>query len=120
MAHKQLNKTERNIAKLKKALGKKEKDIPAWVQGKITTSTDKLDSASSYMQDSVSIEDANGEHYAEFIDVVSPEPLKPSKGIGSDLLASEKLQLSHYDWREKLGQENTIWQRWTGPESEES
>ena len=60
MAHKQLSKTERNIAKLKKALGKKEKDIPAWVQGKITTSTDKLDSASSYMQDSVSIEDANG------------------------------------------------------------
>tara|TARA_B100002019_G_scaffold44700_1_gene37558 strand:- start:101 stop:610 length:510 start_codon:yes stop_codon:yes gene_type:complete len=120
MAHKQLNKTERNIAKLKKALGKKEKDIPAWVQAKITTTTDKMDSASSYMQDSVSIEDANGKHYAEFIDVVSPEPLKPSKGIGSDLLASEKLQLSHYDWREKLGQENTIWQRWTRPESEES
>ena len=124
MAHRQLSRTERNVAKLKKALGKKEKNIPAWVQAKITTSTDKMDSAANYMQkeeiNSVSIEDANGEHYADFIDVVPNEPLKPSKGIGSDLLASEKLQLSHYDWRTKLGQENTIWRRWTGSESEES
>tara|TARA_B100001109_G_scaffold131742_1_gene107120 strand:- start:150 stop:671 length:522 start_codon:yes stop_codon:yes gene_type:complete len=124
MAQRQLSRTERNVAKLRKALGKKEKNIPAWVQAKITTSTDKMDSAANYMQkeeiNSVSIEDANGEHYADFIDVVPNEPLKPSKGIGSDLLASEKLQLSHYDWRTKLGQENTIWRRWTGSESEES
>ena len=85
MAHKQLSKTERNIAKLRKALGKKEKDIPAWVQGKITTSTINW-IPHPVICNSVSIEDANGEHYAEFIDVVSPEPLKPSKGVGSDLL----------------------------------
>jgi hypothetical protein len=36
--------------------------------------------------ESVSIEDADGNHYAEFIDIIKPEPLKQSKGIGSDLL----------------------------------
>jgi hypothetical protein len=36
--------------------------------------------------ESVSIEDANGNHYAEFIDIIKPEPLKASKGIGSKLL----------------------------------
>ena len=37
-------------------------------------------------KESVNIEDANGKHYAEFIDIIKPEPLKPSKGIGSELL----------------------------------
>jgi len=36
--------------------------------------------------ESVTIEDANGNYYAEFIDIIKPEPLKPSKGIGSDML----------------------------------
>jgi hypothetical protein len=36
--------------------------------------------------ESVSIEDANGNHYAEFIDIIKPEPLKPTKGIGSALI----------------------------------
>jgi hypothetical protein len=37
-------------------------------------------------KESVSIEDANGNHYAEFIDIIKPEPLKPSDGIGSRML----------------------------------
>ena len=37
-------------------------------------------------KENVTIEDADGNHYAEFIDIIKPEPLKPSKGIGSDLL----------------------------------
>ena len=36
--------------------------------------------------ESVSVEDANGNIQAEFIDIVRPEPLKPSKGIGSELV----------------------------------
>ncbi len=39
-----------------------------------------------FNKESISIEDANGNHYAEFIDIIKPEPLKPSKGIGSDIL----------------------------------
>ena len=36
--------------------------------------------------ESVSIEDANGNLYAEFVDIITPEPLKPTKGIGSELV----------------------------------
>ena len=36
MAQSQLKKSERNIKKLRRALGTKEKDIPAWMQAKIT------------------------------------------------------------------------------------
>jgi len=115
MAQSQLKKSERNIAKLRKALGKKERNIPAWVQAKITDTEHNMDAAAGYMdeaskkcwkgyekkgtqklfgktynrcvkKESVSVEDANGNHYAEFIDIIKPEPLKPSKGIGSELL----------------------------------
>ena len=41
-------------------------------------------------KESVSIEDANGNHYVEFIDIIKPEPLKPSKGIGSRMLGESK------------------------------
>ena len=37
-------------------------------------------------KESVSIEDANGNHYVEFIDIIKPEPLKASDGIGSRML----------------------------------
>jgi len=40
-------------------------------------------------KESVSIEDANGNHYVEFIDIIKPKPLKPSKGIGSDMLGEK-------------------------------
>jgi hypothetical protein len=40
--------------------------------------------------ESVTIEDANGNYYAEFIDIIKPEPLKPSKGIGSRMLGEAK------------------------------
>ena len=45
MAQSQLAKAERNIAKLRKALGKKEKDIPAWMQAKITDTAHDTDAA---------------------------------------------------------------------------
>jgi hypothetical protein len=41
-------------------------------------------------KESVSIEDAHGNHYAEFIDIIKPEPLKASKGIGSRMLGETK------------------------------
>ena len=130
MAQSQLKKSERNIAKLKKALGKKEKNIPAWVQAKITDTEHNTDAAAGYMdeqscpicncdpcqclegtldegskkcwkgyekkgtqklfgktynrcvkKESVSIEDADGNAFIEFIDLIKPEPLKPSKPV---------------------------------------
>jgi hypothetical protein len=38
------------------------------------------------VEESVSIEDANGNPYVEFIDIMKPEPLKAKKGIGSRIL----------------------------------
>ena len=109
MAQSQLKKSEKNIAKLRKALGKKEKNIPAWVQAKITDTEHNTDAASGYMdeakkcwkgyekkgtqklfgktynrcvkKESVSVEDANGNSFIEFIDLIKPEPLKPSKPV---------------------------------------
>jgi hypothetical protein len=130
MAQSQLKKSEKNIAKLRKALGKKEKNIPAWVQAKITDTEHNTDAAAGYMdeqscpicncdpcqclegtldegskkcwkgyekkgtqklfgktynrcvkKESVSIEDANGNSFIEFIDLIKPEPLKPSKPV---------------------------------------
>ena len=49
MAQSQLKKSARNIAKLRKALGKKEKDIPAWMQAKITDTAHDTDAAAGYV-----------------------------------------------------------------------
>jgi len=78
--------------RLKKKMKKGEGNIEAWVQSKITKAADYIDAAADYVdsgemaKEDVSIEDANGNHYAEFIDIIKPEPLKASKGIGSELL----------------------------------
>jgi len=48
MAQSQLSKVVKNAKELKKKLGKKEKDIPAWIQGKITDTDHNMDAAMSY------------------------------------------------------------------------
>ena len=78
--------------RLKKKIGKGEGNIEAWVQSKITKAADYIDAAADYVdsgemkKESVSIEDANGNHYVQFIDIIKPQPLKASKGIGSNIL----------------------------------
>ena len=57
MAQSQLAKTERNIKTLRKALGKKEKNIPAWLQAKITDTEHNMDAAAGYMENP--LEEAN-------------------------------------------------------------
>ena len=49
MAQAQLDKSAENIKKLKKKLGKKEKNLPAWVQAKITDTEHNTDAASGYV-----------------------------------------------------------------------
>ena len=49
MAQSQLKKSEENIRKLRKALGKKEKDLPAWMQAKITDTAHDTDAAAGYV-----------------------------------------------------------------------
>jgi hypothetical protein len=43
----------------------------------------------STRKESVSIEDASGRTYVEFIDLIKPEPLQPTQGIGSELLGEK-------------------------------
>ena len=43
----------------------------------------------STKKESVSIEDASGRTYVEFIDLIKPEPLQPSQGIGSEMLGEK-------------------------------
>ena len=42
------------------------------------------------VEESVSIEDANGNPYVEFIDIMKPEPLRATRGIGSRILGEGK------------------------------
>ena len=52
MAQAQLDKSAENIKKLKKKLGNKEKNIPAWVQAKITDTEHNTDAAAGYTKES--------------------------------------------------------------------
>jgi hypothetical protein len=60
---------------------KGEGNIKAWVQSKITKAADYIDTAADYVdsgemkKESVSIEDVNGNHYAEFIDIIKADRL---------------------------------------------
>jgi hypothetical protein len=51
MAQSQLSNAEKDIKKLKKGLGKKEKNLPAWMQAKITDTEHNMDAASSYVDE---------------------------------------------------------------------
>ena len=54
MAQSQLDKTIDNAKKLKKKLGTKEKNIPAWVQAKVTDTDHNMDAAASYSEETKS------------------------------------------------------------------
>jgi hypothetical protein len=78
--------------RLKKKM-KGEGNIEAWVQSKITKAADYIDTAADYIDsgeskvnEDTTIEDANGNDYVQFIDIIKPEPLKATKGIGSRLV----------------------------------
>jgi hypothetical protein len=92
MARSELSTIISAAKRLRKKMKKGEGNIEAWVQSKITKAADYIDTAADYVDsgemkaENVSIEDARGKSYAEFIDLIKPEPLKPSKGIGSELL----------------------------------
>lgn len=51
MAQSQLSSAEKDIKTLKRKLGKKEKNIPAWVQAKITDTAHNTDAAASYTKE---------------------------------------------------------------------
>jgi hypothetical protein len=92
MARSELSTIISAARRLKKKM-KGEGNIEAWVQSKITKAADYIDTAADYLEsgehkidEDLTIQDALGNNSFEFIDIVKPEPLKPSKGIGSQLI----------------------------------
>jgi hypothetical protein len=92
MARSELSTIVTAAKRLRKKINKGEGNLEAWVQSKITKAADYIDAAADYVdsgemkKESVNIEDANGNHYAEFIDIIKTQPLKASRGIGSRLV----------------------------------
>jgi hypothetical protein len=92
MARSELSTIVTAAKRLRKKIGKGEGNLKSWVQSKITKSADYIDTAADYIdsgemkKESISIEDANGNHYAEVIDIIKTQPLRASKGIGSRLV----------------------------------
>ena len=64
------------------------------------------------VEESVSIEDANGNPYVEFIDIMKPEPLKATKGIGSRILGEGKT------FGNFMNEASAAWQRKAGKNPE--
>ncbi len=91
MARSELSTIVSAAKRLRKKM-KGEGNIEAWVQSKITKAADYLDAAADYVdsgemrEENVSIQDIDGNNYVDFIDIIKPEPLKASKGLGSKIL----------------------------------
>ena len=84
MARSEISTIEKAAKILKKKIGKGEGEIEAWVQSKITKAADYLDSAADYVdsgehdvEESVTIEDLNGNTFAEVVDIIGPNQMEP-------------------------------------------
>ena len=107
MARSELSTIILAAKRLKKKM-KGEGNIEAWVQSKITKAADYIDTAADYLEsgehkvdESITVQDSTGNDYVEFIDIIKPEPLQPSKGLGNKLSVREE---TFSNWREELEQ----------------
>lgn len=114
--------------RLKKKMGKGEGSLEAWVQSKITKAADYLDTAADYLDsgehkvdESITIEDSNGNSFAEVIDIVGPNNMEPVvdegcwkgyKQVGmkkkGDRVVPNCVKEKHSNWREELSED---WQK---------
>ncbi len=84
MARSELSTIISAAKRLKKKVGKGEGSLEAWVQSKITKAADYIDTAADYLDsgqgkvdESTTIEDANGNTFAQVIDIVGPNHMQP-------------------------------------------
>jgi hypothetical protein len=92
MARSELDTIMNATKRLKKKM-KGEGNIEAWVQSKITKAADYIDTAADYIgsgeskvNEDTTIEDANGNTFLRIINIIRPESLKTTKGIGNRLV----------------------------------
>ena len=83
MARSELSTIIDAVKRLRSKVENGEGNLEAWVQSKITKAADYIDTAADYVaggeMDEETIEDANGNTFAEVIDVIKPEPIKGFK-----------------------------------------
>jgi hypothetical protein len=83
MARSELSTIISAAKRLKKKM-KGEGSIEAWVQSKITKAADYIDTAADYLEsgehnvdENVTVEDSDGNTFAEIIDIIGPKQIKP-------------------------------------------
>ena len=98
MARSELSTIISAARRLKKKM-KGEGSIEAWVQSKITKAADYIDTAADYVEsgehnveESITVQNSDGKDTVQFIDIIKPEPLRATQGLGNKLIgeASKK------------------------------
>jgi len=98
MARSELSTIISAARRLKKKM-KGEGNIEAWVQSKITKAADYIDTAADYIEsgehkvdESITVQNSDGKDTVQFIDIIKPEPLRATQGLGNKLIgeASKK------------------------------
>jgi hypothetical protein len=127
MARSELATVISAVRRLQKKM-KGEGNIEAWVQSKITKAADYLDTAADYLdsgehdiEENITIEDSNGNTFAEVIDIIKPIKLKPVVDedcwVGYKQLGMKKkggkmvpncVKEEYSDWRSELSED---WQK---------
>jgi hypothetical protein len=128
MARSELSTIISAAKRLKKKMGKGEGNLEAWVQSKITKAADYIDTAADYLDsgqgkvdENITIEDADGNTFAEVIDIVKPNKLKSTvdeacwdgyRQVGMKKkgrkLVPNCVKESYSDWRKELEED---WQK---------
>jgi hypothetical protein len=91
MAQSQLSSAEKNIKSLKKKIGKKEKNLPAWMQAKITDTEHNMDAAAGYVT-----KEAAGEKDACYHKVKASAKVWPSAYASGRLVQCRKKGAANY------------------------
>lgn len=94
MARSELKTIHDALKRLEQKVGKGEGNLEAWVQSKITKAADYIDTAADYvnsgeMEENVTIEDADGNTFAEVVDIITPDPIK---GFKSQMSEATRMQ----------------------------
>jgi hypothetical protein len=94
MARSELKTIHDALKRLEQKVGKGEGNLEAWVQSKITKAADYIDTAADYvnsgeMEEDVTIEDADGNTFAEVVDIITPDPIK---GFKSQMNEATRMQ----------------------------
>ena len=103
MARSELETIISAARRLKKKM-KGEGSIEAWVQSKITKAADYIDTAADYIEsgehnvdESITIQNSDGQDIVQFVDIVKPEPLKSTKGLGNQIIGESKKCWAGYE-----------------------